>query len=151
MHIATRVVAQTARLRVRQMPFAWSGAQVPISRIAGHVSNGTTPHEAKSSCTKIVQRRGVHHFSPPSKLPVNPMAAEAFEGPDVLRFDVAEEIAVAGLREDAEVGFAGGVPAILDLGDGQKGVTEFEDARRFVGLITRIADDLDRLHKFIGS
>src|SRR6266849_2064475 len=79
------------------------------------------------------------------------MAAEAFEGPDVLRFDVAAEVAVAGLRKDAEESLAGRIPAVFDLGDGHKGVSEFEDARRFVRLITRIADDLDRLHKFIGS
>ena len=46
------------------------------------------------------------------------MAAEALEGPDVLRFDVAEEVAVAGLCQDAEKRFAGGIPAILDLLDG---------------------------------
>jgi len=35
------------------------------------------------------------------------MAAEALEGPDVLRFHMAEEIAVACLSQDAEEGFAG--------------------------------------------
>jgi hypothetical protein len=46
------------------------------------------------------------------------MAAEALEGPDVLRFHMAEEIAVACLSQDAEEGFAGGIPAILDLLEG---------------------------------
>jgi len=35
------------------------------------------------------------------------MAAEALEGPDVLRFHMAEQVAVAGLCQDAEEGFAG--------------------------------------------
>src|ERR1700721_1254569 len=75
------------------------------------------------------------------------MAAEAFEGPDALRFDVAEKIAVAGLREDAEKRFPGGIPAVLNLGNGQKGVAEFQEPRRFVGLVAGIADDLDSLHR----
>ena len=64
------------------------------------------------------------------------MAAEAFEGPDVLRFDVAEEIAIPGLREDTEKRYARGIPAIFYLLDRQKRVTEFEEPRRFIGFVT---------------
>jgi hypothetical protein len=77
------------------------------------------------------------------------MAAEAFEGPDVLRFDVTEEIAIASLRHYTEKRFAGGIPAVFDLRDGHKGVPEFENARRFVGFMAGVADDLDRLHIFL--
>src|ERR1700739_3528449 len=75
------------------------------------------------------------------------MAAEAFEDPGVLRFDVAEEVAVTGLRQDAEESFSGRVPAVFDLGDGQKSVAELENARRFVGLVAGVADDPDGLHE----
>jgi hypothetical protein len=37
-------------------------------RLTGNVGTGTTPHGAKSSCTEIVQRRGVYHSSAPSKM-----------------------------------------------------------------------------------
>src|ERR1700676_4987393 len=75
------------------------------------------------------------------------MAAEAFEGPDVLRLDVAEEVAIAGLRQNTEESFPRGIPAILNLRDGQKGVAEFQEPRRFVGLVAGIADDQDSLHR----
>ena len=52
------------------------------------------------------------------------MTAEAFESPGVLRFDVAEQVAVAALCQHAEKSFAGRIPAILDLRDGQKRLTD---------------------------
>src|SRR6267378_2878396 len=73
-------------------------------------------------------------------------AAEAFEGPDLLRFDAAEEVAVAGLRPHAEEGFAGGIPAILNLRDGEKSVAKLQESRRFVGLVSGVTEYLYRLH-----
>jgi hypothetical protein len=52
------------------------------------------------------------------------MAAEGFESPGVLRFDVAEQVVVTGLRQRAEKGFARGIPAIFNLRDGQKRLTD---------------------------
>ena len=49
-----------------------------------------------------------YYFSRPLSYPVNAMPSEAFEGPDVLRFDVAEEVAIAVLRKDTEERFPGG-------------------------------------------
>ncbi len=75
------------------------------------------------------------------------MAAKAFESPGVLRFDVPEQVAVAGFRQDPEKSFTGRVPAILDLRDGQKRLADLKQAREFVGLVTGVADDLDSFHR----
>jgi hypothetical protein len=75
------------------------------------------------------------------------MAAKAFEGPGVLRFDVAKQGTVAALRQHTKKSFPGGIPAIFDLRDGQKRLAELEEARRFVGFVSGVTDDLNRLHK----
>jgi hypothetical protein len=97
--------------------------------LCNHVGTGTTSHEAKSSGTTTVQLEGFITFPSPLSCPTKAMAAEAFEGPDVLRFDVAEQVVVAALCQHPEKGFAGGIPAIFDMRDGQKGITDLKQAR----------------------
>jgi hypothetical protein len=46
-------------------------------------------------------------------------AAIAFQNPNVLRFDMAEHVAIAALDEDTEKRFAWGIPAVFYFDDFQ--------------------------------
>src|SRR5690348_15126936 len=61
-------------------------------------------------------------FPAPQGSKLSRHCAERDEGPHVLSFRVAQDIAVAVGGQDAEIGLARGIPAVLDGGDFQSAV-----------------------------
>jgi hypothetical protein len=69
--------------------------------------------------------------------------AEGRDGPDVLRFLVAEDVALAGGEKDPEEGEAGGIPGVFD-GDLEGLIVEQDSDRTLVGFVAAIAFDAER-------
>jgi hypothetical protein len=60
---------------------------------------------------------------------------------------VAKDVAIATLNTDAEIGFAGRIPAIFDLEDFQSLGAEFQAQGALVCFISGVGFDLDSSHR----